>query len=55
MAFATEEEARRYAAGLHGRWLAALGYRAVESDEPVNYALDDSSENGVALLRRVEP
>lgn len=36
-AFATEDEALRAGDELMGRWLLVVKYRAVESDEPVNY------------------
>ena len=39
-AFATEEEAKRMAKDIFDRWMLATDYRAVESDEPVNYHLD---------------
>jgi hypothetical protein len=37
--FATKEEAERYVGDLSMRWLAVRETRAVESDEPVNYAI----------------
>jgi hypothetical protein len=37
LAFATREEAERSARDLAGRWLLVTDWRAVESDEPVNY------------------
>lgn len=36
--FATYEEALDNARALANRWLAVTDFRAVESDEPVNYA-----------------
>lgn len=39
MAFATKDEAERWAADLSMRWIAVREYRAVESDEPVNYEI----------------
>lgn len=41
LVFATEAEAAESARELFGRWILATGYRAVEVDEPVNYALVD--------------
>jgi len=41
LVFATEEEATASAQDLFNRWLTTAGYRAVEVDEPVNYALVD--------------
>lgn len=40
-AFATEAEARTMAADIFSRWMLATDYRAVESDEPVNYEIAD--------------
>jgi len=37
--FATKEEAERSAADLSMRWLAVREWRAVESEDPVNYAI----------------
>ena len=36
--FATEQEAIDWAHGLKGRWSLVDAYRAVESDDPVNYS-----------------
>lgn len=41
LVFATEKEAVESAEGLFYRWMLTTGYRAVEVDEPVNYALVD--------------
>ena len=41
LAFATKEEAETSARDLMNRWLLVVEYRAVESDEPVNYKLVD--------------
>ena len=41
LAFATYEEALRSAFDLMNRWYLVTDYRAVESDRPVNYRLDD--------------
>lgn len=42
LCFATEEEALRWGCDLLGRWFVPTEYRAVESEEPVNYrVLDD--------------
>ena len=38
--FATKEEAEASAKDLFNRWLLTTDHRAVESDEPVNYAID---------------
>ncbi len=43
LAFATEAEALAFATDLFNRWLSCTDYRAVESDEPVNYTF----KNGV--------
>jgi hypothetical protein len=41
LAFATEAEALASAKDLFHRWMLCTDYRAVESAEPVNYALED--------------
>ena len=41
LVFATQEEAAESARELFGRWMLTTGQRAVEVDEPVNYALVD--------------
>ena len=43
LVFATQEEAAESAEGLFCRWMLTTGYRAVEVDEPVNYALIDGA------------
>ena len=40
-AFATREEAMLAAEDIYGRWLLARNYRVDESDEPVNYRIED--------------
>jgi hypothetical protein len=45
--FATYDEAYASASDLAGRWLLVREFRAVESDEPVNYRWDAS----VGLVR----
>ena len=44
LAFATEREAELSAADLMSRWMLVQNYRAVESDQPVNYKLTDQFE-----------
>lgn len=39
--FATKEEAERSARDLMNRWMLVRDCRAEESDDPVNYRLDD--------------
>jgi len=46
--FATREEAEARAMDLAMRWTAVRNWRAVESDDPVNYAIRDG------LLVRIE-
>ena len=41
LAFATREEAERSARDLMNRWMLAVECRAVESDQPANYRLDE--------------
>ena len=41
LAFATREEAEASAKDLFGRWMLVTDWRAVESDQPVNYTLKD--------------
>lgn len=43
LVFETQEEAAESARELFGRWMLTTGYRAVEVDEPVNYALIDGA------------
>ena len=38
-AFATEAEARAMAADIFSRWMLATDYRAVETEDPVNYRI----------------
>lgn len=55
--FATLEEAEANAANLAARWLLVTAHRAVESNDPVNYAwIDDRlvSVDAVASLTRQE-
>ena len=42
LAFATKEEAERWAFDLMLRWTAVENYRAAESDEPVTHVLVDN-------------
>lgn len=39
LVFATREEAELSAEDLFNRWMLTTGHRAVESDDPVNYAI----------------
>ena len=48
MAFATEPEALAWGRDLLMRWFVPKDYRAVESDEPVNYKIE------MGELKRVE-
>ncbi len=41
LVFETEEEAAESARELFGRWTLTTGHRAIEVDEPINYALID--------------
>ncbi len=41
LAFATREEAEISAKDLMARWLLVTDWRVVESDEPVNYAIEE--------------
>ena len=41
LAFATREEAELSARNLMARWMLVTDWRAVESDQPVNYTLKD--------------
>ena len=38
-AFETKEEAEAMAKDIFGKWMLATDYKAVESDEPVNYRI----------------
>lgn len=44
LAFATREEAERDAKDLMSRWSLVVEWRVVESDQPVNYRLDEAGE-----------
>lgn len=37
LVFATKEEAEANARDLYGRWMLCTNYRAVETNDPVNY------------------
>lgn len=50
LAFATEAEALTSAKDLFNRWMLATDYRAVESDQPVNYALVDGVLTSVEVV-----
>jgi hypothetical protein len=50
LAFATHDEALKSARDLMNRWYLVTDYRAVESDQPVNYRLDDEG-----TLHEVKP
>lgn len=41
MAFATEPEAEQYAKDLMNRWFLVREWRVVESDQPVNYKIEE--------------
>ena len=47
--FATKEEAEASARDLMNRWLLVVAYRAVESDDPVNYRIDLETYQMVAV------
>jgi hypothetical protein len=49
LVFATREEAEQSARELMGRWLLVTDYRAVDSDEPVNWALVDGVLSAVQV------
>jgi len=49
LVFATREEAEQSARELMGRWLLVTDYRAVESTDPVNYALVDGDLRAVEV------
>lgn len=49
LVFATQKEAEYSARDLMSRWLLVVGYRAVESDDPVNYRIDWDSMEMVAV------
>lgn len=47
LAFATYAEALQSASELSQRWMLVVDYRAVESDQPVNYAYVDGQLKAV--------
>lgn len=49
LVFATQKEAEYSARDLMNRWLLVVDYRAVESDDPVNYRIDWDSMEMVAV------
>lgn len=49
LAFATYAEALQSASELSRRWMLVRDYRAVESDEPVNYAFVDGKLTDVKV------
>lgn len=49
LVFATRKEAEYSARDLMGRWLLVVDYRAVESDDPVNYRICWDSMEMVAV------
>lgn len=44
LAFATSEEAERSARDLMSRWMLVTNWKVVESDQPVNYRLDEAGQ-----------
>lgn len=48
LAFATRKEAELSAQDTYGRWLLATHWRAVESDQEVNYQIVDGVMSAVA-------
>ena len=44
LAFATHEEAERSAKDLMSRWMLVTNWSVVESDQPVNYRLDEAGQ-----------
>ena len=44
LAFATSEEAERSAKDLMSRWMLVTNWSVVESDQPVNYRLDEAGQ-----------
>ena len=44
LAFATREEAERSARDLMSRWMLVTNWSVVESDQPVNYRLDEAGQ-----------
>jgi hypothetical protein len=49
LAFATREEAELSAQDTFGRWMLATDWRAVESDQPVNYEIVDGVMSAVGV------
>jgi hypothetical protein len=47
LAFATYEEAEQSAKDLCSRWMLVADFRAVESDQPVNYKIVDNVMSAV--------
>ena len=51
--FASHAEADAYASDLNWRWTSVRDFRAVESEDPVNYRWDDAT--GAQRLEDKEP
>ena len=49
LAFSTREEAEASAKDTFGRWMLATHWRAVESDQPVNYEIVDGVMSAVGV------
>jgi hypothetical protein len=50
-AFATEAEAKSSAASRFQRWTVPTDYRAVESEEPVNYAFVEGRNKSLPAVK----
>ena len=48
LAFATREEAELSARDLMARWMLVTDWRVIESDQPVNYAINNGVLEAVA-------
>ena len=48
LAFATREEAELSARDLMARWILVTDWRVIESDQPVNYAINNGVLEAVA-------
>ena len=49
--FATKEEAETYARNLSRRWMLVENWRAVESDDPVNFITEDGVLSAVEMAK----
>ena len=55
LVFATEKEALASGKELMSRWMLVMGYKAIETKDPVNYRFDFDQNQNVSLEREEAP